>query len=59
MTSDNKHWSKPPISLSFCIPMFTSSGLQVKYLKIFEKKKYKSIKWVKYLSKAGNYEIKF
>lgn len=56
---DNKQWSKPPISLSFYIPMFTSSGLNVKYLKISDKKAYKSSKWVKYISKAGNYEIKF
>ncbi|KAG4305772.1 hypothetical protein PORY_000682 [Pneumocystis oryctolagi] len=59
MTSDSKQWSRPPIFLNFYIPMFTGSGLYVRYLKISEKKGYKSIKWVKYLSKAGNYEIKF
>ncbi|KTW25932.1 hypothetical protein T552_03206 [Pneumocystis carinii B80] len=58
-TSDDKHWSKPPISLNFFIPMFTSSGLHLKYLKISEKESYKSVKWVRYISKAGNYEVKF
>ncbi|KTW28291.1 uncharacterized protein T551_02710 [Pneumocystis jirovecii RU7] len=43
--SDNKQWSKPPISLDFYIPMFTGSGLHVRYLKISEKKGYKSVKW--------------
>jgi AP-2 complex subunit mu-1 len=38
--------------------MFTCSGLQVKFLKVYEKSNYKSVKWVRYMSKAGSYQIK-
>ncbi|CEJ60305.1 Putative AP-2 complex subunit mu-1 [Penicillium brasilianum] len=54
-----KAWSRPPISLSFSILMFTSSGLLVRYLKVFEKSNYSSVKWVRYMTRAGSYEIRF
>jgi AP-2 complex subunit mu-1 len=39
--------------------MFTSSGLVVRFLKVFEKSNYHSIKWVRYLTKAsGTYQIR-
>jgi AP-2 complex subunit mu-1 len=39
--------------------MFTSSGLIVRFLKVFEKNNYHSIKWVRYLTKAsGSYQIR-
>jgi AP-2 complex subunit mu-1 len=58
-TTTQKAWSRPPINLSFSLLMFTSSGLLVRYLKIFEKTGYSSVKWVRYLSRAGSYEIRF
>ncbi|KAJ5894519.1 hypothetical protein N7495_006210 [Penicillium taxi] len=54
-----KAWSRPPIGLSFSILMFTSSGLLVRYLKVFEKSNYSSVKWVRYMTRAGSYEIRF
>ncbi|OOQ91289.1 AP-2 complex subunit mu [Penicillium brasilianum] len=54
-----KAWSRPPISLSFSILMFTSSGLLVRYLKVFEKSNYSSVKWVRYMTRAGSYEIRY
>jgi len=57
MTSQ-KAWSRPPISIDFALQMFTSSGLLVRYLKVFEKSNYSSVKWVKYMTKAGSYEIR-
>ena len=33
--------------------MFTASGLLVRFLKVFEKSGYQSVKWVRYLSKAN------
>ncbi|BFZ61149.1 clathrin associated protein complex medium subunit [Saitoella coloradoensis] len=54
-----KAWSRPPISMDFGILMFTSSGLLVRYLKVFEKSNYQSVKWVRYLTKAGSYEVRF
>lgn len=38
--------------------MFTASGLVVRFLKVFEKSGYDSIKWVRYMTKAGSYEIR-
>lgn len=58
-TTQQKAWSRPPLSLSFSILMFTSSGLLVRYLKVFEKGNYSSVKWVRYMTRAGSYEIRF
>lgn len=58
-TTTNKVWSRPPISMNFQVLMFTSSGLLVRFLKVFEKSNYQSVKWVRYLTKAGTYQIKF
>ncbi|EFQ88036.1 hypothetical protein PTT_16248 [Pyrenophora teres f. teres 0-1] len=35
--TNQKAWSRPPLNLSFSLLMFTSSGLLVRYLKVFEK----------------------
>ena len=54
-----KAWSRPPISMEFQVPMFTSSGLHVRFLKVLEQKQhYQAIKWVRYLTQAGNYQIR-
>ncbi|QIW98777.1 hypothetical protein AMS68_004295 [Peltaster fructicola] len=57
--TNQKAWSRPPLSMQFSLLMFTSSGLLVRYLKVFEKSGYSSVKWVRYLSRAGSYEIRF
>jgi AP-2 complex subunit mu-1 len=54
-----KAWSRPPLSMQFSLLMFTSSGLLVRYLKVFEKSNYSSVKWVRYMTRAGSYEIRF
>ncbi|KAF2425785.1 clathrin adaptor, mu subunit [Tothia fuscella] len=56
--TNQKVWSRPPIGLSFSLLMFTSSGLLVRYLKVFEKGNYSSVKWVRYMTRAGHYEIR-
>jgi AP-2 complex subunit mu-1 len=53
-----KAWSRPPITMDFQVPMYTSSGLHVRFLKVFEKSNYQTIKWVRYITKAGRYEIR-
>lgn len=58
-THNEKAWSRPPITLDFQLPMFTASGLHVRSLKVFEKSNYDTIKWVRYMTKAGQYHIKF
>ncbi|KAL4900177.1 hypothetical protein BDW74DRAFT_162232 [Aspergillus multicolor] len=57
--TNQKAWSRPPISLNFSLLMFTSSGLLVRYLKVFEKNNYSSVKWVRYMTRAGSYEVRF
>jgi len=59
-STHQKPWSRPPISLDFQVLMFTASGLLVRFLKVFEKTNYTSVKWVRYLTKAnGTYQIRF
>ena len=56
--------NKPPITLDFQVPMFTASGLRIRFLKVWEKSGYNSTKWVRYLcnsgkdTKTGHYEIR-
>lgn len=52
-------WARPPIDVDFQVLMFTASGLLVRFLKVFEKSNYSSVKWVRYLTKAsGTYQIR-
>ena len=63
-TTERKPWHKPPISMDFHVPMFTASGLRVRFLKVWEKSGYKSTKWVRNLcnsgrdTKTGVYEVR-
>ncbi|KAI9677450.1 MAG: hypothetical protein M1817_006404 [Caeruleum heppii] len=57
-TDRERKWSRPPLSLGFSLLMFTSSGLLVRYLKVFEKSGYGSVKWVRYMTRGGSYEIR-
>ncbi|KAF9495807.1 clathrin adaptor, mu subunit [Pleurotus eryngii] len=59
-TTHRQVWARPPIDVDFQVLMFTASGLIVRFLKVFEKSNYHSIKWVRYLTKAsGSYQIRF
>lgn len=44
---------RPPIKVSFEIPYFTVSGVQVRYLKVAEKSAYQALPWVRYISKSA------
>ncbi|MEW5313386.1 MAG: hypothetical protein WDW38_004957 [Sanguina aurantia] len=48
----------PPIKVKFELPYFTVSGVQVRYLKVIEKSGYQALPWVRYITTAGNYEIR-
>eukprot|EP00201_Polytomella_parva_P012897 CAMPEP_0175064192 /NCGR_PEP_ID=MMETSP0052_2-20121109/15183_1 /TAXON_ID=51329 ORGANISM="Polytomella parva, Strain SAG 63-3" /NCGR_SAMPLE_ID=MMETSP0052_2 /ASSEMBLY_ACC=CAM_ASM_000194 /LENGTH=397 /DNA_ID=CAMNT_0016330489 /DNA_START=270 /DNA_END=1463 /DNA_ORIENTATION=+ len=48
----------PPIKVKFDIPFFTVSGIQVRYLKVIEKTGYQALPWVRYITTAGNYEVR-
>ncbi|TFK23457.1 clathrin adaptor, mu subunit [Coprinopsis marcescibilis] len=57
--TNRQAWARPPIDVDFQVLMFTASGLIVRFLKVYEKSGYRSIKWVRYLTKAsGSYQIR-
>jgi len=59
VSASKKPWSRPPISMEFQVPMFTASGMHVRFLKVIEQKhKYQAIKWVRYLTQAGSYQYR-
>ncbi len=53
-----KTWARPPITMEFQVPMFTSSGLHVRFLKVVEHSGYNTVKWVRYITRAGQYQIR-
>jgi AP-2 complex subunit mu-1 len=55
--NDNS-WRKTPLNLEFQIPMWTSSGISVSFLKVVESSGYKSHKWIRYLSESGEYSFR-
>ena len=53
-----KIWSRPPINCEFQVPMFTASGVHVRFLRVYDKSGYHTNRWVRYITKAGNYQIR-
>uniref|UniRef100_A0AC34FEN7 MHD domain-containing protein n=1 Tax=Panagrolaimus sp. ES5 TaxID=591445 RepID=A0AC34FEN7_9BILA len=49
---------KRPIRVKFEIPYFTTSGIQVRYLKIIEKSGYQALPWVRYITQNGDYQLR-
>lgn len=58
MSTKNKAWLRPPIAVDFQVPMFTASGLHVRSLKIYERSNYQTTKWVRYVTRAGSYQVR-
>ena len=58
MSTKNKPWVRPPMSVDFQVPMFTASGLHVRSLKVYEKSNAMCTKWVRYVTRAGSYQIR-
>ena len=42
--------------MEYQVPMFTASGLRVRYLRIQERTAYVPTKWIRYITKGGDYE---
>ena len=57
-TIHSKPWSRPPITAQFQVALFQSSGLYVRFLRIYEASNYDTVKWVRYMTKAGQYQIR-
>jgi len=53
-----KAWSRPPIHVEFQVPMFTASGVHVRFLRVYDKSGYHTNRWVRYITKAGGYQIR-
>lgn len=56
--SEENSEGKPPILVRFEIPYFTTSGIQVRYLKIIEKSGYQALPWVRYITQNGDYQLR-
>jgi AP-1 complex subunit mu len=41
-----------------CLSVAAAAPLQVRYLKVIEKSGYQALPWVRYITTAGNYEIR-
>jgi len=57
-SEDRNRFQKIPIRVTFEIPYFTVSGIQVRYLKILEKSGYQALPWVRYITQNGDYQIR-
>ena len=53
---DTDKW--PPIKVKFEIPYYSTSGIQVRYLKIIEKSGYQALPWVRYITQNGDYQLR-
>lgn len=51
--------TRAPIHLNFDLDMYACLGVQVSYLSVNEPSRYKTVKWIKYISQAGLYEIRY
>eukprot|EP00760_Papus_ankaliazontas_P004329 PhM_4_TR11811/c0_g1_i1/m.18545/K12393/AP1M; AP-1 complex subunit mu len=56
--SDGDGWKSRPVALTFEIPYFTVSGVQVRYVKVQEKSGYTAMPWVRYVTKSGEYHFR-
>lgn len=57
-TRERKPWGRPPLSLSFQIPMHAASGVRVQFMKVWEKSGYKIDKWIRQACRSGDYQIR-
>ncbi|MGL5029814.1 MAG: hypothetical protein ACRC5V_00140 [Aeromonas sp.] len=56
---DLKDWKRPPITVRFELPLFTASGVEVQSVDIVSREGYSPNKWMRSLTQAGNYAIKW
>jgi AP-1 complex subunit mu len=55
---DAPRFAHPPITVHFEIPGLPVSGLQVRYLKVFERSGYQALPWVRYVTMSGDYQFR-
>ena len=52
------NYKKLPCKISFEIPYFTVSGINVRYLKVTEESGYDAVPWVRYMTESGEYFVR-
>ena len=57
-TRERKAWVRPPVTVDFTIAGHSCSGVQVRFLKVYDKSNYQTQRWVEYVSKAGEYQVR-
>ena len=58
VSSERNNYKNKPLKLSFEIPYFTVSGINVRYLKITDDSGYEAVPWVRYMTESGDYYIR-
>jgi len=53
-----KPWSRPPLNVEFQVPMFTASGVHVRFLRVYDKSGYNASRWVRYITKGRGYQVR-
>ncbi|ESU36150.1 Clathrin associated adaptor complex, mu2 subunit, C-terminal domain protein [Giardia duodenalis] len=56
---DLREWRRPPLAMNFDIPMYTASGIEVRYIRIIAQEGYETEKWLTYKTSAGTYQIRW
>ena len=55
---DGDNWRKRNVKVSFEVPYYSVSGIQVRYLKITDKSGYTALPWVRYITQGGDYFLR-
>ncbi len=55
---ERRPWGRPPLALTFQVPGYSASGVRVEYVRVWERSGYNVEKWVRKLTKSGDYQIR-
>lgn len=58
ISPDRDNYKNKPIKLTFEIPYFTVSGINVRYVKVTDDSGYEAVPWVRYMTQSGEYYIR-
>ncbi len=55
---ERRPWGRPPLALTFQVPGYSASGVRVEYVRVWERSGYSVEKWVRKLTRSGDYQIR-
>lgn len=58
VSAERYNFKNKPIKLTFEIPYFTVSGINVRYMKVTDESGYEAVPWVRYMTQSGEYYIR-